>query len=63
MHPSDAEMRDIITHELIESDIVWPKYGTDTVQKLTERILSELKRGKFHILDDGDYHELAGTFD
>jgi hypothetical protein len=63
MYPDQEQLRSIIVTVLEGSDIVWPKYGYDTRGMVADRILREFRKSEFHILDDGDYHELAGTYE
>lgn len=63
MHPSEQTLRSLIREVLEGSDIVWPKYGLDTYDNLTQKIIDRIREGEFKILDWGDYHELAGTYD
>lgn len=42
---SDNETIKKIKQILSDSDIVWPKYGSDTIEALAQKIMDKLKEG------------------
>ena len=59
MNPNEeAELQEVVRTILRDSDIVWPKYGIDTVDTLATRITAGIKARGFRIVSEGEWYEL-----
>lgn len=48
------EKQKIIENILGQSDIVWPKYGSDTIEKLAERITKKIETAEKEFDNNGE---------